>query len=221
MKQIAVRAVQLDNIKTGRQCPPRCGTEIFDQQLNLAFAQGVRGRPALVEWKPGRGNGGPGAFGKRSAPLPRPLARALKTGVKELDACSRSVRVEKIGNPFQGGRLLVVPDARAAFRDPAGGVDRRRFHEHETCAAQREPPQMHEMEVCCLPLDSAVHRHRRDHHPVAQRKTTQCQGLKQQWCGRWLLDLSRCHPNAHPRGPLNRPPAQQRSSDRCASTRGR
>ena len=87
----------------------------------------------------------------------------------ELDADPRvRVRVDEVDDALPGVDLPLLPQARAAGRDPPVGRDAEHLGHHEPGAAERARAEVHEMEVVRVAVHGRVHVHRRDDDAILE-----------------------------------------------------
>src|SRR4051812_4417520 len=184
MDEIAMRAVDLDNVEAGRQRALRRRDEGRDQILNLAFGECAGRRIAFALWNGTGRDAGPGSFRPvltldRCGAVPGAFGAGATPGMADLDPACGTVRVIEIDNPAQARHLFVVPDAGAAMGDAALARDAGRLDEAQSDAAGGEACVMLVMPVLDHAVDRRILAHRRQHDAIAQGEAAQGQRREQ------------------------------------------
>ena len=106
--------------------------------------------------------------------MPRTLHRGLASSVHELDAGRRPLAADEVCDAGELRHVAIVPDPQVAVGQPCFGRHRQRLGEHQARSAQREAPEVHEVELVRLAVGARrVLLHGRDDDAVAQLHATE------------------------------------------------
>ena len=197
-QQIAVRAVQLQPVKTSVGGTPGGGHEVGQHAGHVGSGHRLRQRAVGQVGLRGGRDQRPVAAGQwlvSAAALPGRVGRSFGAGMAELQADGRiGVLVHMVDDALPGAPLVVVPQPRAAGRD--AGVGRRAGHlgHHQRGAAHRPGPQMHQVVVAGDAVQRRILGHRRDDDPVFQRQAAH--GVRREHRRRCGLAVSDLQPGA-------------------------
>ena len=169
--EIAVGAVDFDDLKPGGEGAARGGDERFDQRFDFGGGEGVGDGVAFAE---GDGAGGYDlpAVGLRGgdglAAVPGEIATGFAAGVGELDAGDGALGLEKIDDAAERSDVVVLPDAEVAVGDAAGRFDGSGFHDDEAGAADGAGAEMDEVPIAGEAIDGGVFAHGGDCDAVGE-----------------------------------------------------
>jgi hypothetical protein len=114
------------------------------------------------------------------AALPRQLVARLASGVAELDADRRPLRLGELHDARQLRHKIVLPQPEIPRRGTAARVGLGRLDEDQPGAAGRKLAVMDVVEVVGVAVGSRIGQHRRHHDTVAQGDAAQLQRREQQ-----------------------------------------
>jgi hypothetical protein len=176
VEQIAVRAVQLDDVETKARTAHGGVDEGLLDALQADRIEGDRRVPFAVEGDRRCRVGRPRQVGRlglgEGAPaLPRPLRRGLAAGMGELDAefHLRHPGPRPIDHGLQRRFVLVAVQAGAALGDAAVTLDMRRLHAEQAGARHRQHAVMHLVPRLGAAIDRRILAHRRHDDSIGQR----------------------------------------------------
>ena len=107
-------------------------------------------------------------------PFPADAGRSLAPAMAQLDRDLRiGFRVDEVDDPLPRGGVRVFVEPGAARCDPPFRADAEHLGEDQPGAAEREAPQVDEMEVADRAVPCRIHVHRRDDDPVGNRHPAQ------------------------------------------------
>ena len=168
-EQIAVRAMQFENVEAGLGAAARGGAEIRLHPLHVIARHLARdGAVRQIGHRRSRHDRPIAMLQRLIDAFPRHPGRALAAGMAELKSGLGRGGVNEIDQAFPGFRLFVVPKTEAPRRDPCVRRHAGHLAEDEPGAAQRAAAQMHQMEIVRHAVDGRIHRHRRDDDTVRQ-----------------------------------------------------
>ncbi len=182
MRQIAVRAVQLDHVIADAVDALGGGGEFAEAALDVVLGHGVRHRPAGVVGDRRRRFRRPGvrSFEDRLAAGGRRRGRAFAAGMRELHAeLGDAVLAAEIVHALERGFVLVGIHAGAFRRDAALRIDVGHLAHHQAGGAERHIAEMHQVPVVGRAVVGIVLAHRRHHDAVRQCETAQRDRRKQ------------------------------------------
>ena len=187
MHEIAVRAVQLQHVKTRFMRAPRSTAPGLHQVFHFVALQRLRHRPFLAMGKRARRHRLPGVPIldlrcplQRAIALPGPRRARLAAGMAELNAGDRILLPDEFDEAAERFDKGVVPDAEVADRAAAAPLDLGRFHDHEAGAAGGEFAGIHQVPVGRKALHRRILMHRRHHDAILQRHAADRHRGKQQ-----------------------------------------
>src|SRR6185437_5664495 len=162
-EEVAVRAVQLDEIEAGLDRPARRAHELVPDLVQVGRGQLAWCGIAGAERNRRRPDDRPRLAGpKRLAALPRQRARGLAAGVRQLDAdLGGRVPVHELDDATPAVDVLATIDAGAAGRDATFAHDVGHLGDHQRGAAERAAAEVHEVPVRRHAVVGRVLAHRR------------------------------------------------------------
>ncbi len=182
MQQIPVRGVNLQNTKARAKRSPRRGGKLIDDTRDLFRVERMRDEPAVSERNCAWGHDAFPSAVLRShgfAAFPRRRRARLESGMRELHAGYRAVRVNELDDLAQFRNVFVAVNAEIHRGNAPFRRDRGRLGEDECRAAYGATPQMHDVPVVRKPVFAGILAHRRDDDPVSQGHAAYLQRLKQ------------------------------------------
>ena len=148
VEEIAVGAVDFDEIEAGPDRPHGCFDERVDRPVNFVHRHGPRSRPAFRHGNGARRDGLPRArrieIFQRSGAFEWQRRTALATGVCQLDADGSVMGVVERRDLRQTLNVTVAVYPEAAVRDAPVPGNCRGFHQRTADAAQRKTAMMGE-----------------------------------------------------------------------------
>jgi len=160
--QIAVRAVDLDDIEAGIQRAPRSGGECMNHDRNFVVSHLLWRRISRLERNGARRNRRPAALGFRNdrAALPGNARARLAPRVRELDSRRGAMLVQEARDSCQRRDMLVLPDAEIAGGDTAALLHRSCFGDHQSGTADGPRTQVDQMPIAAKAVFAGVLAHR-------------------------------------------------------------
>ena len=173
MGEVAVRAVELDDVVADAVDALRGGGEFAEAALDVVLGHGMGHRPAGVvgdgRWRLRRPR--VRTFKDRLAARRRRRGRALAAGMRQLHAeLGHTVGPAEIVHPLERRLVFVRPHAGTSRRDPPLRIDVGHLAHHEAGAAERHVAEMHQMPIVRRAVVGIVLAHRRNHDAVGQSK---------------------------------------------------
>ena len=168
--QVAVGAVQLQEVKTAARRHPRRGDELLEDGVHVAaghlsrhLADGQVGESRWCDQVP------VSRFQRLVDPFPHELGRTLAPGMAELDADLRhGVLMNEGGQPRERRFVLRLVHPGATGCDSPFARHAHHLGHHQGRPSQSFAPQVHEVEVRDQPVLCGVHVHRRDDHAIGK-----------------------------------------------------
>ena len=173
VQQISVRAVQLNEIKTGLVCPP-CPLD-----KGVADFRDLRRRHLRRSGSPltkchGRGPAliRPAALFHRNHPphrRPGSVEARFAPGMGQLNRSKRAVPLNHPHDMRQSFDVLVLPNPQVLGRNASLGFNSGRLGHHQSASARRPRPQVNQVPVVGKAIVTAVHAHGRERDTIAHR----------------------------------------------------
>ncbi|CAI6098170.1 unnamed protein product [Clonostachys chloroleuca] len=175
--QIAMRTMDLNNIKPSLHSPPRSISEPLNQPLDILQRQSLRGRIVPSERNRARRHHivRPPADSLIRQVRPRPIdhppgeGTSLAPRVRELDARLPALAVHEVDDAPQRRDLGVLPEPQAVWGDAPARLDGRGLDDGQRGAGEGELAQVDEVEVGGVPVPGAVGAHGGHDEAVLQR----------------------------------------------------
>jgi hypothetical protein len=147
--EISVRAVDLDDRTAGVERAAGAVGERTNDRRDAGFVERRRRRIGRVERIDSGCDRRPPAGRERNGPrtLPRPLGRALPSGMRELRAPCGTLASAEACDPRELGDVLVLPNPQILRRDPSLGGNRDRLGEHERGTADGSASEVHDVPI--------------------------------------------------------------------------
>ncbi len=111
---------------------------------------------------------------------PRAPGAGLAAGVRQLDACNRTLSVDKTGDTLHRFDLFVVPQPEVFGSDAPVRRHRHRFGDDQAGAANGTASQVNQVPVIGQAVDTGILAHRRHCDAIAKGQLAQGIGFKQQ-----------------------------------------
>lgn len=190
--EVAVGAVNLNQVKAGLDGSQRRLTEALDQAPDVVDAQLGRRGVVLGKRNRTRANdlvGPPAVLLARErlvggAADPRRQGARLAARVGNLDAGLGVLAVDVVYDPAQRLHLRVLPEARVLGRDAAARLGGRGLDHDDAGAVEGELAQVHEVVVGEVAVGGAVLAHGRDDEAVVQLEGPHAQRRVERRCRR-------------------------------------
>ena len=205
-QQVAVRAVQLEQVEAGPRRRLRRRDELIpdrDQLRCVQLARHLAGRRSRAAATGRRPPSCPRAAGRRCPPTSAwssPCARSGRAGCRSSRRCGRA-RSRRSGARRPPAPSCTVPVQPGVIRPGRGDADH--LGHHQPGPAERLAAQVHEVEVAGHAVARRVHVHRRDDHPVGQLQAAQPERLEHRRPHLRLPAAAGCRRTTRPSPPTN------------------
>ncbi len=180
--EIAVGAVDFDDLETGGEGAAGGGGEGVNQGFDFGGGEGVGDGVAIAEGDGAGGHHLPAvglAGGDGKAAVPGEFAAGFAAGVGELDGGDGALGFKERDDAAEGFDVGVGPEAEVAEGDAAGGFDGGGFDHNEAGATGGAGAEVDEMPIVGEAIDGGVFTHGRDGDAVGEGDAADGEGGEQ------------------------------------------
>jgi hypothetical protein len=177
-----VGGVDLDHLESGHYGSTSRCLESGDNLINTGLVERRRGWITVIEWYRTGTEDGPPTYLRRlqaRSSFPGRLTTGLPSGMGQLNAGNRSLRMNKSRYARKRLDMLISPDPHIPRRNPAVRGDGRGLDHHQRRPADGTASKVDQMPIACESFNRDILAHRRHRDSVSKRNSPDRQRAEQ------------------------------------------